>query len=135
MDSQAHLDKSLQFIRSQGVQMRRALEEQGRLMVAIKYASGMLAELRTSELSPKQYYELYIACFDVLSQLASYLKEDHKNHHLADIYEMVQYAGNIIPRLYLMITVGSVYMSIPGAPVKEILKDMLEMCRGVQNPL
>lgn len=45
-----------------------------------------------------------------------------------------RYAGNIVPRLYLMITVGSVYMSIPDAPVKEIMKDMLEMSRGVQHP-
>ena len=45
-----------------------------------------------------------------------------------------RYAGNVVPRLYLMITVGSVYMSIPDAPVKEIMKDMLEMARGVQHP-
>jgi vacuolar protein sorting-associated protein 35 len=43
-------------------------------------------------------------------------------------------SGNIVPRLYLMITVGSVYMSIPDAPVKEIMKDMMEMARGVQHP-
>ncbi|KAG6328642.1 hypothetical protein ID866_10447, partial [Astraeus odoratus] len=34
-----------------------------------------------------------------------------------------------------MITVGSVYMSIPEAPVKEIMKDMIEMCKGVLNPV
>jgi vacuolar protein sorting-associated protein 35 len=32
-----------------------------------------------------------------------------------------------------MITVGAIYMSIPDAPVKEIMKDMLEMTRGVQH--
>lgn len=37
------------------------------------------------------------------------------------------------PRLYLMMTVGSIYMSIPEAPIKEIMKDMLEMTRGVQH--
>lgn len=46
----------------------------------------------------------------------------------------LRYAGNIVPRLYLMITVGSVYMAVPDAPVKEIMKDMLEMSRGVQHP-
>lgn len=35
-----------------------------------------------------------------------------KKHHLSDLYELVQYAGNIVPRLYLMITVGSVYMRV-----------------------
>jgi len=34
-----------------------------------------------------------------------------------------------------MITVGSVYMSIPEAPVKEIMKDMMEMSRGVLHPI
>lgn len=34
----------------------------------------------------------------------------------------------------LMITVGSCYMSVPGAPIKEIMKDMMEMTRGVQHP-
>jgi vacuolar protein sorting-associated protein 35 len=33
-----------------------------------------------------------------------------------------------------MITVGSVYMSISEAPIKEIMKDVMEMSRGVQHP-
>ncbi|KAJ9113174.1 hypothetical protein QFC22_006013 [Naganishia vaughanmartiniae] len=96
----------------------------------------MLAELRTSSLTPKQYYELYMSVFDTLRHLSNYLYDAHVagKHHLADLYELVQYAGNIVPRLYLMITVGSVYMSIPEAPVKEIMKDMMEMARGVQHP-
>lgn len=123
-------------------------------MDALKSASLMLAELRTSSLSPKQYYELCMfyhcilfgydtkrsadmAVFDSLRHLSNYLYDTHTQgrHHLADLYELVQYAGNIVPRLYLMITVGSVYMSIPDAPVKEIMKDMMEMSRGVLHPV
>ena len=130
------------------------IQELDQLMDALKSASTMLAELRTSSLSPKQYYELCkctgltlrfteltiwsdMAVFDALRHLSNYLYEAHtqSRHHLADLYELVQYAGNIIPRLYLMITVGSVYMSIPEAPVKEIMKDMMEMSRGVLHPI
>lgn len=77
-----------------------------------------------------------MAVFDALRHISNYLYDAHTTgkHHLADLYELVQYAGNIVPRLYLMITVGSVYMSIPDAPVKEIMKDMMEMSRGVQHP-
>jgi len=77
-----------------------------------------------------------MAIFDSLRHLTTYLNDAHNSgkHHLADLYELVQYAGNIIPRLYLMITVGSVYMSQKDAPVKEIMKDMMEMSRGVQHP-
>lgn len=98
-------------------------------------SSTLVSELRTSSLGPKQYYELYMAVFDALRHLAVYLRENHPVNHLADLYELVQYAGNIIPRLYLMVTVGTVYMSIEDAPVKEIMKDMMEMSRGVQHPV
>ncbi|KAF9165909.1 Vacuolar protein sorting-associated protein 35 [Actinomortierella ambigua] len=77
-----------------------------------------------------------MAIFDALRHVTTYLKEAHQTqrHHLADLYELVQYAGNIVPRLYLMVTVGSVYMEMPDAPVKEIMRDMMEMTRGVQHP-
>jgi Vacuolar protein sorting-associated protein 35 len=49
-----------------------------------------------------------MAVFDSLRFLSTYTKEAHLSgkQHCADLYEIVQYAGNIVPRLYLMITVG-----------------------------
>lgn len=76
-----------------------------------------------------------MSVFDALRHLALYLRDSHPTNHLADLYELVQYAGNIVPRLYLMVTVGTVYMGIDDAPVKEIMKDMMEMSRGVQHPI
>ncbi|KAG1857109.1 vacuolar protein sorting-associated protein 35 [Suillus subluteus] len=130
------LSESLSTVKIQVGQMKRHLDNDD-IMDALKSASLMLAELRTSSLSPKQYYELYMAVFDALRHLSNYLYDAHtqSRHHLADLYELVQYAGNIVPRLYLMITVGAVYMSIPDAPVKEIMKDMMEMSRGVLHPI
>ncbi|KAL0252612.1 hypothetical protein I308_102004 [Cryptococcus tetragattii IND107] len=135
MDEAKLLSDALANVKVQTVQLKKCLD-QDEIMEALKAASSMLAELRTSSLSPKQYYELYMSVFDSLRFLSNYLYEAHTEgkHHLADLYELVQYAGNIVPRLYLMITVGSVYMSVPDAPVKEIMKDMLEMSRGVQHP-
>ncbi|BGP43232.1 retromer complex subunit Vps35 [Rhodotorula kratochvilovae] len=134
-DDHKLLQEALATVHTQTGQLRRCLDAD-QIMDALKAASNMLAELRTSSLSPKQYYELYMAVFDALRHLSSYLYDAHTSgkHHLADLYELVQYAGNIVPRLYLMITVGSCYMSVPGAPIKEIMKDMMEMTRGVQHP-
>ncbi|KAJ8117836.1 hypothetical protein OPT61_g1052 [Boeremia exigua] len=129
------LEDALAVVRQQTMLMRRCLETPGKLMDALKCSSTLVSELRTSSLGPKQYYELYMAVFDALRHLAVYLRENHPVNHLADLYELVQYAGNIIPRLYLMITVGTVYMAIEDAPVKEIMKDMMEMSRGVQHPI
>ncbi|TFK28349.1 vacuolar protein sorting-associated protein 35 [Coprinopsis marcescibilis] len=130
------LSEALNTVKVQVQQMKRYLELD-QLMDALKSASLMLAELRTSSLSPKQYYELYMAIFDALRYLSNYLLEAHTSgrHNLPELYELVQYAGNIVPRLYLMVTIGSVYMSVPDAQVKEVMKDMLEMSRGVLNPV
>ena len=76
-----------------------------------------------------------MAVFDALRYLSVHLRENHPVNHLADLYELVQYAGNIVPRLYLMVTVGTAYMSIEDAPVKELMKDMMDMSRGVQHPI
>jgi vacuolar protein sorting-associated protein 35 len=56
--------------------------------------------------------------FDALRHLSTYIKEAHMSgrQHCADLYEIVQYAGNIVPRLYLMITVGRHSPSNPLQP-------------------
>ncbi|KAI6046979.1 vacuolar protein sorting-associated protein 35 [Pisolithus marmoratus] len=111
------LSESLSTVKLQAAQMRRHLDNDD-IMDALKSASLMLAELRTSSLSPKQYYELYMAVFDSLRHLSNYLYDAHTQgrHHLADLYELVP-----IRRQH--------------TPVKEIMKDMIEMCRGVLNPV
>ncbi|KAI1874477.1 hypothetical protein JX265_004685 [Neoarthrinium moseri] len=129
------LEDALIAVRQQTVLMRKCLDTSGKLMDALKCCSTLVSELRTSSLGPKQYYELYMAVFDAMRYLSVHLRENHPHNHLADLYELVQYAGNIIPRLYLMITVGTAYMSIPDAPVKELMKDMMDMSRGVQHPI
>ncbi|RYP13284.1 hypothetical protein DL765_006958 [Monosporascus sp. GIB2] len=129
------LEDALIAVRQQTALMRKCLDTPGKLMDALKCCSTLVSELRTSSLGPKQYYELYMAVFDAMRYLSVHLTENHPHNHLADLYELVQYAGNIIPRLYLMITVGTAYMSIPDAPVKELMKDMMDMSRGVQHPI
>lgn len=129
------LDEALGIVKVQAFQMKCCLDK-GKLMEALKHASNMLSELRTAALSPKQYYELYMAVTDQLRHLEMYLLEEfNRGRKLADLYELVQYAGNIIPRLYLLITVGLVYMRTTIGCRRDILKDLVEMCRGVQHPL
>jgi len=91
MDDPKILNEVLGTVKVQSVQLRRCLE-QDQIMEALKAASSMLAELRTSSLSPKHYYELYMSVFDSLRHLSNYLFEAHTEgkHHLADLYELVQ---------------------------------------------
>lgn len=90
--------------------MRKALENAD-LKKGLKFASLMLAELKTSLLSPRNYYILFMAIFDYMRELQNYFKDDfRRGRRMIDLYQAVQHAPNIIPRLYLLITVGSVYI-------------------------
>lgn len=129
------MEEASKEVKVQAFQMKRCLDK-GKLMDGLKHASNMLGELRTSSLSPKSYYELYMQVCDEVRHLEQYLLDEYqKGHKVADLYELVQYAGNIVPRLYLLISVGMVYIKSSQHSRKDIMKDLVEMCRGVQHPL
>ena len=56
------------------------------------------------------------------------------NLRLVDLYQRVQYTQLVLPRLYLMCTVGSVFVMADKTSAKEVLQDMLAMMTGVQHP-
>jgi vacuolar protein sorting-associated protein 35 len=74
--------------------------------------------------------------FDELIFLENhFIEEKRHGRKMADLYESVQHAAHIIPRLYLMITVGSAYIKTKEAKASYVLKDVLEMVKGVQQPI
>ncbi|KAK8369556.1 hypothetical protein V6Z12_A01G118800 [Gossypium hirsutum] len=134
-DEEKWLAEGIAGIQHNAFYMHRALDSNN-LREALKYSAQMLSELRTSKLSPRKYYELYMRAFDELKRLELFFKDDSKHGvSVVDLYELVQHAGNILPRLYLLCTVGSIYIKSKEAPAKEVLKDLVEMCRGVQHPI
>ena len=43
--------------------------------------------------------------------------------------------GRVLPRLYLLFCVGGIYIKSKKSVCKDILKDMVEMGKGVQHPM
>lgn len=134
-DEEKWLGAGIAGLQQNAFYMHRALDSNN-LRDALKYSAQMLSELRTSRLSPHKYYELYMRAFDELRRLEMFFKEEtRRGCSILDLYELVQHAGNILPRLYLLCTVGSVYIKSKEAPAKDVLKDLVEMCRGIQHPV
>uniref|UniRef100_A0A0N5C365 Vacuolar protein sorting-associated protein 35 n=1 Tax=Strongyloides papillosus TaxID=174720 RepID=A0A0N5C365_STREA len=134
-DQERLLEESLKLVETESQLMSQALKN-NELMDGLKHASIMLGELRTSALSPKNYYKLFIDVTLQLSNLETHLNDQSQNGiNVSELYELVQYAGNIIPRLYLLITVGTVFLNCGHVSKKQLLYDLVEMCRGVQQPL
>ena len=55
-------------IKRHAFSMRKAIDEEN-LREALRFSAAMLGELRTSQLSPQKYYELYMLAFDQLVNL------------------------------------------------------------------
>lgn len=74
--------------------------------------------------------------FQELQHLLAFFSDKSRHgRRLADLYETVQHAGNIVPRLYLLVTVGVAFIKSKEAPAADILRDLTELCKGVQHPM
>ena len=134
-DQDKILEEAVSIVRNSASLMQRSLDASD-MREALKHASSMIGEMKTSTMSPKTYYQLYMAVFDQLSRLEAYFLEEYRRgRKISDLYEKVQHASAILPRLYLLVAVGSVYIQTRELPAKAILKDLIEMVKGVQHPM
>lgn len=136
-DESRHLRETTASIRLKAQRLRRSLDAD-RLDDAIKIAADVAAELRSAaaiELSPKGYYDVYLSVCAELRLLEMYVMESaRRGAPVLELYERVQETPLVLPRLYLLITAGSVYVKSQQAPAKDVLRDLVEMCAGVQHP-
>ena len=135
IDQEKLLDDSVQEVTSQGFQMRAAIDK-NKLRHCLKYAKAMLDTLKNPLLSPTGYYHLYTSVFDEMQYLFNYFKEEaRRGRRMKDLYDTVQQCENIIPRIFLLISCGSVYIETGQTNATEVIFDLLNIIKGVQNPL
>lgn len=134
-DEEKFLDDALLVVKNQTFQLKNSIDT-NKLRLCLKYSGAMLNELKTCLLGPRSYYHLYTTIFDEIQYLINYFREEaRRGRKLTDLYDTVQQAGNIIPRIYLMICVASIEIESSQANAKDVIYDLLLMIKGVQNPL
>ena len=134
-DQERYLDRGLKKIKAQSFHIHTSIEKNN-LRQCLKETYSMLSELRTSALTPKNYYHLFTSVFDEMMIVENFMGEEVKRgRKVRDIYDSVQQAVYVIPRLYLMITAGSLVMENEPKSAEEIIFDLLGMIKGVQNPI
>ena len=134
-DQERYLDRGLKKIKAQSFHIHTAIEKNN-LRQCLKEIYSLLAELRTNALTPKNYYHLFTAAFDEMQIVISFFQEEIKRgRKVRDLYDAVQQAVYLIPRLYLMIAAGSIVMENEPKSTEEIIFDLLGMIKGVQNPI
>ena len=130
------LAEALTAVGSKKVYILAAMKR-GQTIKVLQYTSEMLAELKNPLLNPKPYYELFMNVFSQMEQVELYLTDVvmNEDEDVAALYATCQSCGNILPRMMLMTTVGVVYIKSKKAPALDILTDLMEMAKGVQNPV
>ena len=134
-DQEKVLDRCLKKIKAKSFYIHTAIEKNN-LRQCLKDTYSMLSELRTGSLTPKNYYHLFTAIFDEMMVVENFFKEEiERGRKPRDLYDSVQQALFLIPRLYLMISAGSILMEKEPKCASEIIFDLLGMIKGVQNPI
>ena len=135
-DQNEFLDSALKSVKTSSLKMKNSIDKND-MRQTLKIASELLSELKTSLLSPKNYYQLFSAIFDELIYLQNFFKDESKRgRRLKELYEAVQQSISIIPRIYLLITVGTIFIESDQCEEKEdLIYDMIQMSKGIQNPI
>ena len=133
-EQEKYIDEALKAVKAQAFHIHNTIERNN-MRQCLRDTSQMLMELKTGQLTPKSYYNVYTVIFDEMQYVYNFFKEEaRRGRRMFDLYDTVQQASNILPRLYLMITVGAVYIETDPKVSKEICYDLLGMVKGVQNP-
>ena len=126
-DQEKLLEQASNVVKTSSFQMLKAFDTNNTPDV-IKHAVDLISELKSSVLSPKSYYDLYMRVFDQLSRLESYFMQEYRRSgNISELFNKVQHVTSIVPRLYLLVTVGSVYINTNEISAKDMLKDLMEM--------
>ena len=134
-EQERYLDKGLKKIKAQSFHIHTSIEKNN-LRQCLKETYAMLSELRTNNLTPKNYYHLFTTIFDEMLLVEDFFKEEiNRGRKVRDLYDSVQQAKYLIPRLYLMISAGALVMENEPKSSDEIIFDLLGMIKGVQNPI
>ena len=135
VDQEKILDEALLIVKSQGYQMKVAIEN-NKLRNSLKFAKAMLDTLKSTTLSPSKYYQLFLSIFDEMQYIFNYFREEaRRGRRMKDLYDTVQQCENIIPRLFLLICVASSYIETGQTNATDIIFDLFNLIKGVQNPL
>ena len=135
VDQERAIDLAIKNVKCQAYQISQTID-QNNLRFCLKKTKLMLNELRTDLLIPKNYFQLYTSIFNEMKKVEDFMKLEISRGRLPeDIYESVQQCQYVIPRLYLTIIAGSVYIEKCPSKCLEILDELLEQVKSSQNPL
>ena len=99
--------------------------------------SSLISLLKIDTLTPSNYYILFNELNDIFQDTIEYYIREItlKDIKIKYLYDIVQQSQYLLPRLYLMIIVGGIYLEKYPNNYREILYDLINVVKCVQSPL
>ena len=134
-DEKQLLENMFKHIKMTSMKMKNAIDRNDMRQV-LKFSVDILNTLKTEFKTASYYNQLFLNVYDELLPLEIYFNEEIKRgRRIKEFYEAVQQCITVLPRLYLMILVGNIYIENNPNEKKEILNEIMKMANGVQHPL
>ena len=130
-----NLENLFKHIKMTSLKLKNAIDRNDMRQV-LKFSVDILNTLKAEFKTPSYYNQLFLNVYNELLPLEIYFKEEIKRgRRIKEFYEAVQQCITVLPRLYLMIIVGKIYIDTCPDEKKEIIDEIIKMANGVQNPL
>ena len=102
----------------------------------LKFSVEMLSLLKTDFKSISLYTQLFSNIIEEISQIKIYFQEEiNRGRRVKEFFEAVQQCVTVLPRLYLMIIVGYIYVEQFPDEKKSIFDEILKMLNSLQSPV
>ena len=99
--------------------MKKSMEKND-LRQVLKNSVDIISQLKNDFISPQLYYQLFTFIFDEILQMQSYFHAEIKRgRNIIEFYKSVQQCVTVLPRVYLMIIVGTLLIEFKKADTKD----------------
>ena len=135
-DQEKNLIEISKVVEYQSEQIKKSLKEKT-FSKCLLDTARLLSLLKMSVLTPSNYYLLFNDISDIIQETIEYYIRDKTSRgiKIKYIYDSVQQSQFLIPRLYLMVIAGTIYLELYPLNYREIIFDLKSMVKCVQNPL
>lgn len=134
-DEKQLLENLYKHVKMTSMKMNNAIDRNDMRQV-LKLSVDMINALKTDFKTPSYYNQLFLNVIEELLPLDKYFREEVKRgRRIKEFYEAVQQCITVLPRMYLMIITGNIYIENCPNDQKEIICEIMKMANGVQHPL
>ena len=134
-DEKKTYENLFNHIKMTSLKLRNCIDRNDMRQV-LKFSVEILSTLKTDFKSISLYIQLFSNVTEELSPIKLYFQEDiNRGRRPKEFFEAVQQCITVLPRLYLMIIVGNIYLENNPEEKKSIFEEILKMMNSAQSPV